>query len=85
MLSVVEVAAAMVEKLPPVLVLTSHWTVGVGVPLAAAVKLTGVPAVTDWLVGLVVMVGATGVTAPVSQAAIRSTLPEAAPMVWVLS
>ena len=55
---VVEVAPAMVAKLPPVLVLSSHCTVGVGVPVATAVKVAGWPAVTDWLAGLVVTVGA---------------------------
>ncbi len=35
-----------------------HWKVGVGVPLAAAVKVTGEPTVTDWLAGWVVNEGA---------------------------
>jgi hypothetical protein len=35
-----------------------HWNVGVGVPLAAAVKVTELPAVTVWLVGCVVKAGA---------------------------
>ena len=39
-------------------VLTCHWTVGAGAPLAAAVKLTLWPAVTLWPAGLVVMAGA---------------------------
>ena len=43
---------------PPPLVLTCHCTVGAGVPVAAAVKVTGWPAVTVWLIGLVVTTGA---------------------------
>ena len=35
-----------------------HWKVGVGLPLAAAVKVTLAPVVTDWLVGWVVKTGA---------------------------
>ena len=35
-----------------------HWNVGVGEPLAAAVKVTDVPAVTVWLAGCVVKTGA---------------------------
>ena len=38
----------------------SHCTVGVGVPLAAAAKVTVPPAATDWFVGCVVMTGAPG-------------------------
>jgi len=38
-------------------VLTCHWTVGVGLPVAAAVKATGWPAETDWLTGFVVTEG----------------------------
>ena len=37
---------------------TCHWYVGVGVPLAATVKVAFWPAVTVWLVGWVVIVGA---------------------------
>jgi len=40
----------LLQEEPP-LVLTCHCTVGVGVPLAAAVKLTVWPAVTVWLPG----------------------------------
>src|SRR3954453_14716511 len=36
-----------------------HWTVGGGVPEAAAVKLNGRPAVTVWSDGFVVTTGAT--------------------------
>ena len=42
----------------PPLVLTSHCTVGVGLPLAAAVKVTVLPVLTVWLAGFVVTVGA---------------------------
>ena len=49
--SVVAVAPVMSAKVTPPSVLTCHCTVGVGVPLAAAVKVTGVPAVMVWLVG----------------------------------
>jgi hypothetical protein len=42
----------------PPSVLTCHCTVGAGVPLAAAVKLTLFPAATAWFVGFVVTVGA---------------------------
>jgi hypothetical protein len=45
-----------VQVLPP-LVLTCHCTVGVVASVAAAVKVTCVPAVTVWLVGLVVTTG----------------------------
>ena len=38
-------------KVTPPSVLTCHCTVGVGVPLAAAVKVTGLPAVMVWLLG----------------------------------
>src|SRR5579871_3026537 len=43
----------------PLLVLSCHWTVGVGVPDAAAVNVAVWPAATVWLVGWVVMAGAT--------------------------
>ena len=36
-----------------------HWKVGAGVPLAAAVKVTLLPAFTVWLTGWVVIAGAT--------------------------
>ena len=57
-LRAVEVAP---ERLPyevPPLVLTCHCTPGVGVPLAAAVKLAELPAVTVWLLGFWVTLGA---------------------------
>ena len=40
----------------PPLVLTSHCTVGVGLPLAAAVKVAVLPALTVWSAGFVVTV-----------------------------
>ena len=46
----------------PLLLLTCHCTVGAGVPEAAAVKLTDVPALTVWLLGLVVTTGGAEVT-----------------------
>ena len=56
--SLVEVAPEIFEYDARLFVLTCHWTVGVGVPLAAAVKLTEAPALTAWLLGLVVTTGA---------------------------
>jgi hypothetical protein len=56
--SVGEAAPATLVKVVPPFVLTCHCTVGAGFPLAAAVKLTLLPAVTDWLTGCVVMAGA---------------------------
>jgi hypothetical protein len=50
------VAPVMLLKLPPTE--RCHRTVGVGLPDAAAVKLTEVPALTVWLDGLVVTIGA---------------------------
>ena len=49
-----------------------HWNVGAGEPLAAAVKVADVPAVTVRLVGCVVIAGA---TFTVSVAAVDVTLP----------
>ena len=46
-----------VNVVPP-LVLTCHCTVGVGLPLAAAVNVTGCQRRCVWLVGLVVTTGA---------------------------
>ena len=57
--SVVAVAPLMSVKVTPPSVLTCHCTVGVGVPLAAAVKVTALPAVTVWPLGWVVTTGAT--------------------------
>src|ERR1700722_11258941 len=56
--SAVDVAPLLLVKLLPPLVLTCHCTVGVGFPLAAAGKVTELPAVTVWLFGCVVMAGA---------------------------
>jgi hypothetical protein len=56
--SVVPVAPEMFEYDEPPLLLTCHCTVGVGLPVAAAVKVTGWPAVTVWLAGVVLTVGA---------------------------
>lgn len=46
-LYVAEVAPLTLLNVVPPSVLTCHCTVGVGVPLAAAAKLTLVPALTD--------------------------------------
>src|SRR5208337_5672206 len=48
---VVLVAPVMSLKVEPLSVLTCHCTVGVGLPLAAAVKVAVWPAVTVWLAG----------------------------------
>ena len=55
--SVVEVAPEMLLNVEPPSVDTCHCTVGAGVPLAAAVKLTLAPAQTVWFTGFVVTVG----------------------------
>jgi hypothetical protein len=55
--NVVEVASAILLKVAPPSVLTCHCTVGVGWPVAAAVKVTACPAQIVWLTGLVVMAG----------------------------
>ena len=68
-LYVVEVAPLMLVNVVPPLLLTCHWTVGVGLPLAAAVNVTVLPAVTLWLVGLVVTTGAVRAAVTVSVAA----------------
>ena len=47
----------MFTNVAPPLVESCHCTVGVGFPLAAAVKLTFDPAVIDWFCGFVVTVG----------------------------
>src|SRR6266496_3664183 len=57
--SVVEVAPAISLKLRPPSVLTCHWTVGGGVPVAAAVNEAVCPAVIVRLDGDVVTAGAT--------------------------
>src|SRR4029077_12372922 len=56
-LSVVEVAPETLLNVTPPSVLTCHCTVGVGEPVAAAVKVAVWPAVTVWFVGCTVMVG----------------------------
>ena len=61
---VVLVAPEMLLKVEPPLVLTCHCTVGVGLPLAAAVKVAVWPAVTVWLAGWVVTVGANWAVLP---------------------
>ena len=50
-----------------------HWNVGAGEPLAAAVKVTEVPAVTVWLAGCVVKTGALVAAFTVSVAALLVT------------
>ena len=63
-LRVVLVAPAMGVKVEPPSVLTCHCTVGVGLPLAAAVKVAVCPAVTVWLAGWVVTIGAVRARSP---------------------
>ena len=53
----VEVAPAMLAKAPPPGGLDCHCAVGVGEPVAAAVKVTGEPAATLCDVGLLVIAG----------------------------
>jgi hypothetical protein len=48
----------LVKGAPPLPVLCCHWTVGVGVPLAAALKVAVCPALTTWLDGFNVTAGA---------------------------
>ena len=48
----------MLDQLVPLL-LTCHCTVGLGVPLAAAVNVAVLPIATTWLLGCVVTTGAT--------------------------
>src|SRR6266478_4663956 len=55
-LRVVEVAPETLLNVTPPSVLTCHCTVGVGEPVAAAVKVAVWPAVTVWLPGCAVMV-----------------------------
>ena len=71
--SVVDVAPAMLVKLTPPSALTCHCTVGVGLPLAAAVNVAVEPAAALRLTGLVVIVG-TKFT--VSVAAVVVAVPE---------
>src|SRR5712664_3671461 len=59
-LRVVEVAPETLLNVTPPSVLTCHCTVGVGEPVAAAVKVAVWSAVTVWFVGCVVIVGGAG-------------------------
>ena len=68
--SFVEVAPEILVKGAPLPVLCCHCTVGVGVPLAAALKLAVRPVLTVWLVGFVVTTGAAGAGFTVSVAAV---------------
>src|SRR5665213_4208962 len=52
-----ETASATGFQVAPPSVDTCHWTVGTGLPEAAAVKVASWPAVTLWLVGAVVTTG----------------------------
>jgi hypothetical protein len=56
-MSVVEVAPLMLVNTAPPLVLNCHCTVGVGLPVAAAVNVTLDPSGTVWLTGFVVTTG----------------------------
>ncbi len=62
-------------KVLPPSVLIYHWGVGVGEPLAAAVNVADWPTATVWLVGWVVMVGATGAGVTIRTAAVVVALP----------
>ncbi len=53
-----DVAPAMLVNVFPPFVDTCHWTVGVGSPVAAAVKVAAAPAEAVWFVGWVVTDGA---------------------------
>ena len=68
---VVDVAPVKFVNVVPPFVLTCHCTVGVGVPVAAAVNVAFAPAATVTLVGLVVITGAAVI---VSEAAVEVTL-----------
>ena len=59
-LSVVDVAPGMLLNVAPPSELTCHCTVGVGVPVAAAVKVAVPPEITTRLAGFAVMTGAPG-------------------------
>jgi hypothetical protein len=59
-LSAVEVAPETLLNVPPLFVLTCHCTVGVGEPVAAAVKVAVWPTVAVWFAGCVVIVGGVG-------------------------
>jgi len=59
-LNVVEVAPETLLNVPLPAVLICHCTVGVGEPVAAAVKVAVWPAVTVWFVGCMVIVGDLG-------------------------
>ena len=68
---VTPVSKKLVPPLMPMMP-TCHCTVGVGLPLAAAVKVAVCPAVTVWLTGLVVT---TGTVLTVSVAAVLVAVP----------
>jgi hypothetical protein len=78
--SVVEVAPATSLKVAPPSVLTCHWTVGAGLPPAAAVKEAPLPVQTVWLVGFVVIAGevftvrVAAVVVSVPQVAVKTAL-----------
>src|SRR3989441_13195564 len=63
-LSVVEVAPETLLNVTPPSVLTCHCTVGVGEPVAAAVKVAVWPAVTVWFTGCVGIFGGVSPTTP---------------------
>src|SRR5262245_45739298 len=69
-----EVAPLRMLNVVPPSVLTSHWSVGAGVPLAAARKVAELPAVTVWLVGWIVK---TGELLTVRAAGLLMALPDA--------
>ena len=66
---VVEVAPETLPNVTPASVLICHCTVGVGEPVAAAVKVAVWPAVTVWLAGCVAIVGYATSRLPLSSTA----------------
>jgi hypothetical protein len=70
---VVAVGVATADQLAPPLEEDCHWTLGVGTPLARAVKLTWTPGSTLALAGCVVTTGAAGRLAVCELAAPSST------------
>ena len=73
----VDVAPDKFVNVPPPFVLTCHCTVGVGEPVAAAVKVAVAPAVTVKFVGLVVIVGMVFAAFTVNVAFVVVALPAA--------
>ena len=71
-LRVVEVAPETLLNVTPPSVLTCHCTVGVGEPVAVAVKVAVCPAVTVWFVGCVLIAGGVAFTVSVAAAVVAA-------------